>query len=198
MDSSNKLPPKSHNLNILVLIIVLFTLDQLTKYLAAKYVPLNYVAWSIKGFGITYRENRGLVLHLLNQYSWIILASAILKILLVPTVTFMWRFYTRIYRNSRLITMAYVLMMAALFGNSFDQFAFGYVRDFILWPGPGVPNLADLFADASLICMILEFIRNPQVNNKEFFRLKVKRNDFILLKRCVQFSKDEIRSFFRK
>ena len=171
----------------LFLILILFSLDQLTKYLVASSVELDKILFSYWGFGITFKMNKGFVFHLFEQYEWTIIVSITSRVLLLPIIILAYRFYKFNYRSSNLITMSFVFIIAALLGNVIDQIFLGYVRDFIIWPGPGIPNLADIFADISIIFLITEFIKNPQIDNKSFLRIKGCKNDYTIIKKFIKF-----------
>lgn len=153
-------------------IIFLFAADQFSKWFVAGHVRLGEIPFSFRGFGITYKTNKGFALHVFEQYPLTIKISMALKILLIPVVLFAYHFYLRRYRASVWIRTSFVLLISGMLGNLCDQIFLGYVRDFILWPGPGTPNLADVFIDAGALCLFLEFIRNPGMRMKSRLRSK--------------------------
>lgn len=68
----------------------------------------------------------------------------------------------------------------------------GSVRDFILWPGPGVPNLADLYIDAALALLLVELFGNPQIDKKSLIKIIPTKKDVEMLKRFLSFCQQEI------
>jgi lipoprotein signal peptidase len=181
-----------------IFIFLLFSLDQATKILIQATVPLDNILFSIYGFGITFKINRGLVLHLFEQYESTIVVSIIHKILIILIGTLAYRFYKILFHSNKLLKSSFVLMMSGVFGNLCDKIFLGYARDFILWPGPGTPNLADIFIIVGLICLITELLRNPQIENKWEFSLASLKNDYIGLKKFISFAKREIKSLLKR
>jgi hypothetical protein len=94
--------------------------------------------------------------------------------------------------------MAFVFIISATCGNVCDQIFLGYVRDFILWPGPGTPNLADIFIFIGLICLIAEIVRNPRIDNKWEYDLASFKQARIELQKFILFSKREIKSLLKR
>lgn len=186
-----------HTYHTLILIFLLFSLDQVTKFIIQATIPLGKILFSIYGFGITFKINKGLVLHIFEQYESTIIVSIFLKTLIILVGILAYRFYKTNFRLNKLLRNSFVLIMSGAFGNLCDQLFLGYARDFILWPGPGTPNLADIFAVVGLICLITELLRNPQIENKwEFSRASLK-NDYIGLKKIISFCKQEIKSLIK-
>ena len=186
-----------HTYHTLILIFLLFSLDQVTKFIIQATISLGKILFSIYGFGITFKINKGLVLHIFEQYESTIIVSIFLKTLIILVGILAYRFYKTNFRLNKLLRNSFVLIMSGAFGNLCDQLFLGYARDFILWPGPGTPNLADIFAVVGLICLITELLRNPQIENKwEFSRASLK-NDYIGLKKIISFCKQEIKSLIK-
>lgn len=68
MNNDNSNPEKLNSCYLSFLILLFFSVDQLTKYLVASNVPLESVLFSFWGFGITYKINKGFALHVFEQY----------------------------------------------------------------------------------------------------------------------------------
>lgn len=177
------------------LFIILLAIDQITKYLASYYIPLNTTLFSIfGGFGLTYKINKGLALHVFEQYDATIVFSIIGNIIFLPLIILYYRFYTFKYGKSKLIKLFIAFLLSALVGNSLDQLFLGYVRDFLAWPGPGTPNLADIFAFISLIFLIIELKNNTKIDLNSLLKLGSIKRDIQNLKEFTLFSKNEIKT----
>ncbi len=181
--------------HMITLIILLFSIDQVTKYLASQFISLDDVLFSFYGFGLTYTINKGLVLSIGEQYGFTIIISGLIKIIIIPLVILFYRFYKTYFRESTYLNIFYVFMLAGTLGNLCDQLIFGFVRDFLLWPGPGTPNLADLFAYFSIINLLIELFKNPQIDNKSLFKIRSLRKELESIQKFIVFAKKEMRLF---
>jgi len=185
-------------LSVSGLIVLLFTLDQITKYLIANSVNIGEVVFSKWGFGLTYVINRGFTFHLFEQYEATIPISIILKILCFFGITLAYRFYKTKYRSNRLIAFSFIFIIATFLGNVWDQIILGYARDFIIWPGPGTPNLADIYSKIALILLFIELFKNPETDLNFSFDKNTLKKEYGVLKEFVKFARDEIKLLFRK
>ncbi len=181
-------------ISLLLSVLLLFVADQVTKYLAALHVPLNSTPFSFLGFGLTLKLNSGFIFHIGEQYRYTLVISIVVKIILFPLIIFAYRFYGSYFRKSRLMSTSFILVLAGLLGNLCDSVFLGYVRDFILWPGPGTPNLADVFVTTSIVLLLLEVVANPQIDNRSLFRLESPRQTLCKLRVFVDFAKQEIQT----
>ena len=180
------------------LIALLFAFDQITKYLVANSVNIGEVVFSKWGFGLTYVINRGFTFHLFEQYEATIPISIILMILCFFGIILAYRFYKTKYRANRLIAFSFIFIIAAFLGNVWDQIILGYARDFIIWPGPGTPNLADVYINIAVILYFIELAKNPETDLNFSFDKKTLKKEYGVLKEFVKFSRDEIKLFFKK
>ena len=94
------------------------------------------------------------------------------QVLFIPFSILFYKYYNSIYRTSLIADFTFILFFAGNLGNLTDSLLLHYVRDFIIWPGPGIPNVADVYANAGIVCLILEVFKNPQIDTKDFFGLK--------------------------
>jgi signal peptidase II len=122
---------------ILIIVATTLALDQLTKFLATRYLLLNDSSPVIKGiFHLSLVHNRGAAFGILKgQLSLFIVASIFAIALIYASLKDSGR--SKIYRISL------VLILAGALGNLIDRVFFGYVIDFLdfrVWP---VFNLAD-------------------------------------------------------
>ncbi len=81
-------------------------------------------------------------------------------------------------------------MIVTAIGNLTDSIIFGCVWDFIMWPGPGTPNLADIFGDIGLVCFIIAIKKDLSFNS--FLNFKSNRED---IRDFLKFSKKEVKTF---
>jgi len=122
---------------ILIIILIILSLDQLTKFLVTKNLSLNQSIPVIKGiFHLSLIHNRGAVFGMLkNQVPLFILTSIFAVILIYFTLK------NNRQNNYYRISLSFIL--AGALGNLTDRILFGYVIDFLdfrIWP---VFNVAD-------------------------------------------------------
>ena len=122
---------------IFIIVFIILSLDQLTKFLISKNLILNQSVPIINGVvHLTLVHNRGAAFGILkNQTFWFIL-SALIAIILI--------FYNlRQNKDRKIFVFSSSLILAGAVGNLIDRVFFGYVIDFIdfrIWP---VFNVAD-------------------------------------------------------
>ncbi|NLT50147.1 MAG: signal peptidase II [Ignavibacteria bacterium] len=153
-------------------IILLYSADQLTKYFASENILPGQIVFKYLGFGLTFAKNYGLVFGIGEELGFIRLFSNAIQIFLIPIGILFFKYYVSNYRKSLIAEWTFILFFSANIGNLTDSLYFGYVRDFIIWPGPGIPNMADVYANLGIMFLIIEVIVNPQINTKVFFGLK--------------------------
>jgi len=122
---------------ILVIITCVIFLDQLTKFLASKFLHLNTSVSLINNFlYLTLVHNRGAAFGMFKNRLLIFVLISIFAIVLIF-------FYLRNKKSSFLSRLALGLILSGAVGNLIDRLRFGFVIDFIdfrVWP---VFNLAD-------------------------------------------------------
>ncbi len=129
---------------VVILSLVLFLVDQLTKFLLyGREIPLfPYVSvHSVQNTGVIFGLFQG------NNVLFIIISIAVLVLV--------WR-YLQTY------PVALSLLVAGTVGNIVDRIFFGYVRDFIsvsVWP---VFNLADAYVSVAVILLLYSFWREDK------------------------------------
>lgn len=122
---------------ILIIISAVLFLDQLTKFLAARFLQLNTPVCLIKNFlYLTLVHNRGAAFGIFrNQLLMFVLIS-------VFAIAFIF-YHLKNKKNSILSGISLSLILAGAMGNLIDRLRFGFVIDFLdlrVWP---VFNLAD-------------------------------------------------------
>jgi signal peptidase II len=136
----------------IILAVILFIIDQATKYIAlTKLKPLGSVTF-IDGFmDFTFVENRGAAFGILNGRVWLLLViAAVICIVIIAAMLEMPN--TKEYKW---LKWSLMLILAGAIGNVADRLFRGYVVDFfeftfIKWP---VFNMADIYVVIGTIVM---------------------------------------------
>ena len=136
----------------IILAVILFIIDQATKYIAlTKLKPLGSVTF-IDGFmDFTFVENRGAAFGILNGRVWLLLViAAVICIVIIAAMLKMPN--TKEYKW---LKWSLMLILAGAIGNVADRLFRGYVVDFfeftfIKWP---VFNVADIYVVIGTIVM---------------------------------------------
>ena len=136
----------------IILAVILFIIDQATKYIAlTKLKPLGSVTF-IDGFmDFTFVENRGAAFGILNGRVWLLLViAAVIYIVIIAAMLEMPN--TKEYKW---LKWSLMLILAGAIGNVADRLFRGYVVDFfeftfIKWP---VFNMADIYVVIGTIVM---------------------------------------------
>lgn len=122
---------------VLILVIIILSLDQLTKLLATKNLILNQSIPIIKGvFHISLIHNRGAAFGILKNQASLFVVTSIFAIILI---------YRSLKKDTKhkLYSVSLGLILAGAIGNLIDRLFCGYVidfLDFLIWP---VFNVAD-------------------------------------------------------
>lgn len=122
---------------IFIIVFIILSLDQLTKFLVAKYLILNHSVPVIRGiFNLTLVHNKGAAFGILKNQTSLLIFTSIFAIILI---------YFSLKGNSqhRHYIVSLSLVLAGAIGNLIDRLFFGYVVDFLdfrIWP---VFNVAD-------------------------------------------------------
>ncbi|MDI6758664.1 MAG: signal peptidase II [Candidatus Omnitrophota bacterium] len=123
---------------IFILVLIILSLDQLTKFIVTQNLYLNQSLPVVKGiFHISLIHNRGAAFGILkNQAPVFFIVTAIFAIILICF---------DLSKNSlkKVYSISLSLILAGALGNLIDRLFFGYVIDFLdfrIWP---VFNIAD-------------------------------------------------------
>ena len=122
-----------------IIVLSILLADQLSKFLADKYLILNNTVPLVNGiFHLTLVHNRGAAFGILrNQLPFFIIVSFIAIILIIAGLKNSGKNKFSLYK------LSLNLMLAGILGNLIDRLLFGYVIDFFdfkVWP---VFNIAD-------------------------------------------------------
>lgn len=138
----------------IILAVLLFIADQITKYMAlTRLKPVGSVTF-IDGFmDFTFVENRGAAFGILNGKVWLLLIVAV--IICVVIIAAMLRMPDT--KEYKWLKWSLMLILAGAVGNVADRIFRGYVVDFfeftfIKWP---VFNMADIYVVVGTIVMAI-------------------------------------------
>lgn len=151
-----------------IITVVILILDQVSKILVRRLIPLNSRTPVIKGFfNLVNVTNRGIAFGMLENFSTNQYKLFILVTLLAIAVLFY--FYVSFIRHEDehfFIVYALAAIIGGAFGNFFDRIAFGHVTDFVHlyyksfdWPAF---NFADTCISLGAISLILFLIFIPE------------------------------------
>ena len=124
---------------IIIIVSLILLADQLSKFLADKYLALSVTVPLVNGiFHLTLVHNRGAAFGILrNQLPFFIITSFIAIALIIVNLK------GQQGKKFSLYNLSLSLMLAGILGNLIDRLLFGHVIDFLdfrLWP---VFNIAD-------------------------------------------------------
>lgn len=137
-----------------VLFLVLLAADQLTKYLAVRYLKGAADIVLIPGvFQLSYLENTGMAWGMLDGMRWLFL---LFTLLIAGAVVFLWHKipFEPKYRAFRVLSTVF---LAGAFGNAIDRLFRGYVVDFFYFSLINFPvfNVADCYVTVSLVLLLI-------------------------------------------
>lgn len=137
---------------IFIIISSVIFLDQLTKFLATKFLLLNNPVPLVKNFlNLTLVHNRGAAFGLFqNQLLMFILVSILAIVLIICSL--------RDKKNSLIFKICLSLILGGAIGNLIDRARLGFVIDFLdfrVWP---VFNLADSVITIAAILLTWELL----------------------------------------
>lgn len=137
-----------------VLFLVLLAADQLTKYLAVRYLKGAADIVLIPGvFQLSYLENTGMAWGMLDGMRWLFL---LFTLLIAGAVAFLWHKipFEPKYRAFRVLSTVF---LAGAFGNAIDRLFRGYVVDFFYFSLINFPvfNVADCYVTVSLVLLLI-------------------------------------------
>lgn len=134
--------------------LLLTAADQLTKYLAVRFLKGQPDFILIPGvFQLSYLENRGMAWGMMDGMRWLIL---LMTVLILAALWFLWRRvpHTPKYRTFRVLAVCFA---AGAAGNAIDRLVRGYVIDFFYFSLIHFPvfNVADCLVCVSLVLTVI-------------------------------------------
>lgn len=110
---------------ITLISIIVFILDQISKYFIQNLIPLNESIKVIKNFFyLTYVHNEGAAWSLFFKQRLFLIIISIFALYVIIK-------YLKNFTNNKRNTIAFGLLIGGILGNFFDRVIFGYVKDFL-------------------------------------------------------------------
>ena len=145
------------------IILVGIALDQLTKWLAVKFLsPIDTLPLIEDVLHLTYVENRGAAFGMLADHRWVFIIISTVTIIAMLYVLFSARLPNKLY------TVSVSMIISGGIGNMIDRTVLGYVVDFIDFRliNFAVFNGADSFvcvgAGILILALILDIIKESR------------------------------------
>jgi lipoprotein signal peptidase len=150
-------------------IISIAAVDVITRRNAQLYFDPDKTLWVIKGvLGFTYRTNYGGLFGILSNWKYFNLSSMFISVFIL-VISFV--YYSKLHQYLTLsLRFFFILLTASLLGNLPDHIFLGYGRDWIVWFGPGVANIADYCTFASFFLLPVALILHPEITWKRYKR----------------------------
>ena len=137
--------------------VIVFIIDQLTKYWTVQYLDLYQSYQILPFFNFTYARNYGAAFSFLSDAGgWQKYMFALIAIVVSACLLY---FLKQNKSSQRWINIAFVLILAGAIGNVTDRLMFGYVVDFLdfdlgfyRWPTFNVADIS-IFIGAAMIIL---------------------------------------------
>ena len=145
-----------------VMIVVGILLDQLTKLLVVKFIPLENTVPLIRDvLHLTYIRNRGAAFGMLDDKRWIFIVLSTIAIIGISLYLYLG------HAQNKLYAVALSLIVSGGIGNMIDRIALGYVVDFIdfrafdfwKWIFNGADSFVCVGAGLLVLALILDIIK---------------------------------------
>jgi len=146
---------------VIIISIILFIIDQISKILVIKYIDINNSIELIKNFFyLTYTHNEGAAFSILT-------GQRIFLILIAITILVILFNYIRKNKiKNKVETVAFSLIIGGSLGNLIDRIVRGYVVDFldfkILGYNYPIFNIADTFIVVGVFLLLILTFRKEQ------------------------------------
>lgn len=137
-------------------IVAVIVLDQITKYLAVKYLmPVVSVPIIKDVLHLTYVENRGAAFGMLQNHRWVFMILSTVVMVIIMAVMFKYKKYLH-----PIMLTGLCFVVGGGIGNMIDRTINGYVVDFIDFTliNFAVFNIADTFICIGVGLLILDII----------------------------------------
>ncbi|MEA5026213.1 MAG: signal peptidase II [Erysipelotrichaceae bacterium] len=145
----------------ILLLVIIFTIDILSKYYIQSIMTMGDSLTVIKDFFyITIVYNTGAAWGLLSGKLELFFIITIMVLVVIMYILF------TTDRHKSMLRYALVIIMGGTLGNFYDRLVFGYVRDFFNFLPFGydfpVFNIADIALCLGYVILALYLIRNPE------------------------------------
>ena len=153
------------HLPLLLLMVAIVLLDQGTKALVVRSLPLHGYVSLVDGLlSLSHVRNRGAAFGILSDWDLphqtVLLAALSLFALLAIAV-----YFVRLPRTARVPRVALALVLGGAVGNLLDRLRLGYVVDFVhfYWRSYQWPdfNAADSAITVGVTLLVLDILRSP-------------------------------------
>jgi signal peptidase II len=153
----------------LALLGAVVTLDQATKALLVRSLPLHEYVPIIDGFlSLSHVHNRGAAFGVLSEAS-LPFQPVLLSALSLAALLAIVYYFVRLPPSARLPRVALALVLGGALGNLVDRVRLGHVVDFIhvywrqhVWPDF---NVADSAITVGVVLLILDILREPRAEH---------------------------------
>ena len=142
--------------------LLVIALDQYTKALVRKYLPVNTswnpIAWLDRIVTLTHVHNTGAAFGLFPQGSYVFMGIALIAIAAIVV------YHRQLSEGSRVLQFALGLQLGGATGNLIDRLVRGYVTDFIdcrWWPVFNVSDSSLVVGSILLAFFVLFLDRSP-------------------------------------
>lgn len=158
----------------LMLAIVAFACDQVSKIVISSYLKLNESITIIKNFfNITFSHNYGAAWGILKNNTYFLIAFSIVALIILLR-------YSYSFKKNTKNDIAFSLLLGGIAGNLADRLCLGYVRDFLDFKifGYNFPifNLADTFIVIGVILLVIAILKGEDKDGSSSKRRNKKKN----------------------
>ncbi|MBI5398699.1 signal peptidase II [Candidatus Woesearchaeota archaeon] len=144
---------KQHHAIFFIIVLAIFTLDQLTKYLVRATFSLYETKTIVPSvFSLTYSTNTGAAFGLLQNQTGVFIWLSVM------VLGFIIYYYDAISKRLSFVIPT-ALLLGGVLGNLFDRIVYGRVTDFLdfhVWP---IFNVADAALSIGCIILVIVFWR---------------------------------------
>jgi len=158
----------------LMLTIVAFVCDQISKVVISSYLKLNESIVVIKNFfNITSNHNYGAAWGMLEHNLYLLIVLSIIAIIIILR-------YSNSFKKNIRNNVAFSILLGGIAGNLADRVCLGYVRDFLDFKifGYDFPifNLADTFIVIGVVLLIIAILKGEDKNGSSSKGNKTRKN----------------------
>lgn len=142
-----------------IIIALCIAMDVISKQIFANLYQVGEVKPIIEGvLNFGYVQNRGASFGMFQDKQFLFFI-----ITMVALVIFGYFFSKSDWKNKKVYTIAFILLISGTLGNAIDRVLFGYVIDFVQIPflpivGGTIFNLADVFLNAGVALLFIDIL----------------------------------------